>query len=536
MSPFSNKGGKGVCAMFVHAGAGFHSHQSEQLHLWVCNQAARLGLAVLRAGGNAVDGVEAAIKFLEDHEITNAGYGSNLTLSGVVECDATVMDHLGRSGAVGAVRHIKNPISLARVILDASTQPLSLNRVPPNLLVGTGATDFAYEYGMPVLPGDTLVAPGAKDRWRRWKADLEQIDGKLTVWDSQAALESQGSKQSSPGGSPISSLLPIDTVVKSPARSNGCTPHPNSPVQFPKSSDGTANITSLEDTSDVGGHPAEEAAKDGELKSVADFIDIFHHLEAQTVNPQAGINDLADGTIHPRPSLDSQDEPPANRLKTQHADSGGNETAFRLPSFDLSKTDDEISDTVGAIAVDCYGNIAAGSSSGGIGMKHSGRTGPAALVGIGTAVLPVDPGDETGASVATVASGTGEHMATTMSAQTCSQRLYAGTKKLQGQPAGYEFATEDEVLKSVIEHDFMGHPAVSASHCHAAIGLMSIKKTRDGVIFLFGHNTDSFAVASMSSEDLAPCCTMSRSPGGGKVAQGGRYIRLRRYKSVSPAE
>jgi hypothetical protein len=57
----------------------------------------------LRGGGTAVDAVEAAIKVLEDKEITNAGYGSNLTIEGIVECDATVVDHLGRSGACGAV-------------------------------------------------------------------------------------------------------------------------------------------------------------------------------------------------------------------------------------------------------------------------------------------------------------------------------------------------------------------------------------------------------------------------------------------------
>jgi taspase (threonine aspartase 1) len=60
-------------------------------------------MKLLRAGGSAVDAVEMAIKVLEDREITNAGYGSNMTMDGVVECDATVVDHLGRSGAVGAV-------------------------------------------------------------------------------------------------------------------------------------------------------------------------------------------------------------------------------------------------------------------------------------------------------------------------------------------------------------------------------------------------------------------------------------------------
>ena len=58
---------------------------------------------MLRNGGTAVDATEIAIKVLEDREITNAGYGSNLTMDVVVECDAVVVDHLGRSGGVGAV-------------------------------------------------------------------------------------------------------------------------------------------------------------------------------------------------------------------------------------------------------------------------------------------------------------------------------------------------------------------------------------------------------------------------------------------------
>lgn len=66
------------------------------------NSAAKMAMQILKNGGTALDAVEAAVKVLEDKEITNAGYGSNLTIEGVVECDATVVDHLGRSGACGA--------------------------------------------------------------------------------------------------------------------------------------------------------------------------------------------------------------------------------------------------------------------------------------------------------------------------------------------------------------------------------------------------------------------------------------------------
>ena len=74
-------------------------------------------MAILRSGGTAVDAVEMAIKVLEDREITNAGYGSNLAMNGTVECDATIVDHYGRSGAVGAMSRKSSTFPLDCILL-----------------------------------------------------------------------------------------------------------------------------------------------------------------------------------------------------------------------------------------------------------------------------------------------------------------------------------------------------------------------------------------------------------------------------------
>jgi taspase (threonine aspartase 1) len=73
---------------------------------------------------------------------------------------------------------VKNPISLARAILDASKEPLTLHRVPPNFLVGPGATDYAYEQGLVVLPHDGLVSNPARQRWMQWQRELKEADNR----------------------------------------------------------------------------------------------------------------------------------------------------------------------------------------------------------------------------------------------------------------------------------------------------------------------------------------------------------------------
>ena len=197
-----------------------------------------------------------------------------------------------------------------------------------------------------------------------------------------------------------------------------------------------------------------------------------------------------------------------------------------ISSESMNAQEDDITDTVGAIAIDSCGNIACGASSGGIGMKYRGRVGPAALIGAGTAIIPVEPEDRTKTCISTVASGTGEHMGTTMAARIAAERLYEGFIRTR---TGRRERTEDEhILPRFIEREFMGHSSVKNSPCAGAIGLLGVKKSIHGIYLYYAHNTDSFALASMRSDDQQPVCTMSRSPGNGIIAHGARVVRRHR--------
>lgn len=118
----------------THGGAGAGKEYNDGT-----KKAAERGMEAMRSGGSALDGVIEAIVVLEDDERFNAGTGSYAKLNGEIEMDAALMDSEMRAGAVAAIRRVKNPIRVARCVMDT----------PHVLLVGEGAIQFARMKGFP---------------------------------------------------------------------------------------------------------------------------------------------------------------------------------------------------------------------------------------------------------------------------------------------------------------------------------------------------------------------------------------------------
>jgi beta-aspartyl-peptidase (threonine type) len=143
-------------ALAIHGGAGALprtplSAAREHAYRHGLVQALSAGRSILEADGSALDAVEAAVKLLEDDVLFNAGRGAVLSLDGSVELDAAIMDgeHL-RAGAVAAVRHVRNPVRLARRVMEDSSHVF---------LVGSGADRFAREAGLTPVPNEYFITP-----------------------------------------------------------------------------------------------------------------------------------------------------------------------------------------------------------------------------------------------------------------------------------------------------------------------------------------------------------------------------------------
>jgi beta-aspartyl-peptidase (threonine type) len=134
--------------LVIHGGAGTIERgkmtpEKERAYRAGLERALTAGYDILKRGGSSLDATEAAVRVLEDDPHFNAGKGSVFTSAGTNEMDAAVMD--GKTlaaGAVAALKHVKNPISLARLVMEKSGHVM---------IDGAGAEAFAKENGMELV-------------------------------------------------------------------------------------------------------------------------------------------------------------------------------------------------------------------------------------------------------------------------------------------------------------------------------------------------------------------------------------------------
>jgi beta-aspartyl-peptidase (threonine type) len=171
-------------AIIVHGGAGPIRDDSLPARLEGCKAAALAGWKIVEQGGSSLDAAEAAVVVLEDNPLFNAGTGSTLNSLGKVEMDAAIMEGTNlRAGAVAAVPGIKNPIKLARRILEDGRHVM---------LACEGALLFARQIGFPEIPADELIVERMRQRWesRHGTVGCVALDsaGKLAVATSTGGV------------------------------------------------------------------------------------------------------------------------------------------------------------------------------------------------------------------------------------------------------------------------------------------------------------------------------------------------------------
>jgi L-asparaginase / beta-aspartyl-peptidase len=133
----------------IHGGAGAISRdaltpEQDTAYREALATALQAGYEILMNGGSSMDAVEAAIRIMEDDSLFNAGRGAVFTSEGTNELDASIMDGKTlNAGAVAGVKRIKNPITLARLVMEESRHVM---------MAREGAEAFGLQYGIETVP------------------------------------------------------------------------------------------------------------------------------------------------------------------------------------------------------------------------------------------------------------------------------------------------------------------------------------------------------------------------------------------------
>ncbi len=147
-----------MISFILHGGAWDIPDAMVEDHKNGVRRALEIGWEILSGGGNSIDAVEQAIRYLEDDTTFDAGRGSFVNANGEIELDASIMNGTTfRCGAVAAVQNIRNPISLARLVMDKSEHVL---------ITGMGAIRFARDNGILQCKSDELLVGRELQRWK----------------------------------------------------------------------------------------------------------------------------------------------------------------------------------------------------------------------------------------------------------------------------------------------------------------------------------------------------------------------------------
>lgn len=167
------------------------------------SRAAQKGYNILKKGGSALDAVEEAVKELEDNPLYNAGKGSTLNCKGEVEMDASIMDgEYLKAGAVSMVRSVKNPILLARIIMDKTKHVF---------LSGYGALEIAKSEGISLEPDSYFITEHQYNEYaklNRKETFKEIMEKKMSGTVGAVALDKRGNLAAGTSTGGTSNCLP----------------------------------------------------------------------------------------------------------------------------------------------------------------------------------------------------------------------------------------------------------------------------------------------------------------------------------------